>query len=152
MPMFRNLPHPIVLKIQNEPLGKPCATIYVQNLNEKIKIPDIKNSLFQLFSNSGEVHEVHAKKNIRHRGQAFVVTADEETAESMIKMYRGYNFYGKPLRLNFAQKDSDFIAKLKGTFDETIVKKRELRHGEEGKMRELKMRRKMINKILKLRV
>ena len=81
-----------------------------------------------MFSNYGEVHEVHAKKNIKLRGQAFVVAADEETAETMIKTLRGYMFYGKPLRLNFSQRDSDFISKLKGTFDEALVKKRELIH------------------------
>jgi U2 small nuclear ribonucleoprotein B'' len=70
-----------------------------------------------LFSNYGEVHEVHAKANI--------VTADEETAETMIKTLRGYMFYGKPLRLNFSRKESDFIAKLRGTFDDAVIKKRE---------------------------
>ena len=44
--MLPPLPHPLILKIQNEPLGTPTATVYVQNLNEKIKIADIKNSLF----------------------------------------------------------------------------------------------------------
>ena len=37
-------------KIRNEPMGKPNATVYVQNLNERIKIADIMNGLFQLFS------------------------------------------------------------------------------------------------------
>jgi predicted outer membrane protein len=69
----------------------------------------------------------------------------------MIKTLRGYMFYGKPLRLNFSQRDSDFIAKLKGTFDEALVKKRESIHQEEAKIREVKARRKIINKLLKLR-
>jgi len=55
-------------KIKNDPLMQPICTIYVQNINERIKIIDLKNSLFQLFSQYGEVHEVHAKKNIRQRG------------------------------------------------------------------------------------
>jgi len=62
-------------------MGKPNATVYVQNLNERVKIPDLKNSLFQLFSQSGEVHEVHAKRNIKLRGQAFIVARDETIAE-----------------------------------------------------------------------
>ena len=37
-------------KIRGEPMGKPNATVYVQNLNERVKIADLKNSLFQLFS------------------------------------------------------------------------------------------------------
>lgn len=145
------LPHPLILKIKNEPLGNRTATVYVQNLNEKIKIADIKNSLFQLFSNYGEVHEVHAKHNIKHKGQAYIVTADEETAEHMIKTLRGYMFYGKPLRLNFSRKESDFIAKLRGTFDEAVIKKREAVHVEDSRIREIKARRKIINKLLKLR-
>lgn len=33
-------------KARGEPMGKPNATVYVQNLNEKVKISDLKNSLF----------------------------------------------------------------------------------------------------------
>ena len=103
-------------------MGKPNSTVYVQNLNERVKIPDLKNSLFQLFSQFGEVHEVHAKRNIKLRGQAFVVAPDETIAENMIKELRGTMFYGKPLRLSFSKKDSDFIAKLKGSFDNSVLK------------------------------
>lgn len=84
-------------KIMEEPLNEANPTLYVQNLNERIKIPELKNSLFQLFSHYGEVVEVHCKKNIRMRGQAFVVYNDEESAESAIQALRGYVFYGKPI-------------------------------------------------------
>lgn len=47
-------------------------------------------------------------------------------------------FYGKPLRLNFAKKESDFIAKLRGTFDEAVIKKREVIHTEDNRVREIK--------------
>jgi hypothetical protein len=59
-----------IKRFKNEALSeKANATIYVQNLNEKVRIPDLKNSLFQLFSNIGvDVKEVHAKKNIKLRG------------------------------------------------------------------------------------
>ena len=118
---------------------------------EKIKPADIKNSLFQLFSGVGEVHEVHCKKNVRMRGQAFVVANNEEVAEQMIKELRGAMFYGKPLRLKFARNDSDFIAKLKGTFEPSVYSKRKVRHQEFERLRELKAKRKMINKVLMLR-
>ena len=69
-----------IKRFKNEALSeKANATIYVQNLNEKVRIPDLKNSLFQLFSNIGvDVKEVHAKKNIKLRGQAHIVCGDEE--------------------------------------------------------------------------
>ena len=60
------------------------STIYVQNLNEKVHLVELKNSLFQLFSNIGvDVLEVHAKKNIKMRGQAFVVCGSEEQAATL---------------------------------------------------------------------
>lgn len=77
-PVAANIPPPqmqmmnplqqLLDKIKHEPLLPPICTIYVQNINERIKIVDLKNSLFQLFSSYGEVHEVHAKRNIRQRG------------------------------------------------------------------------------------
>jgi U2 small nuclear ribonucleoprotein B'' len=80
-----------------EPLNKKNPTIYIQNLNERVKVSDLKNALYQLFSNYGEVVEIHAKRNIRMRGQAFVIFQDEESAEQAIQSLRGFNFFGKPL-------------------------------------------------------
>ena len=71
-------------RIREEPLNSPNPTIYVQNINERVKIPELKNSLYQLFSNYGEVIEAHAKRNVKMRGQASVVFGDEESAERAI--------------------------------------------------------------------
>ena len=138
-------------RIKSEPLLAPSHTVYCQNLNERIKLVDLKNSLFQLFSTYGEVHEVHAKSNVRQRGQAYVVMQSEKCAEQAIRTLRGYPFFGKPLRLNFSKKESDLISKIQGTFDEQILKVRAQRHMRDEKQRELKMQRKMINSFIKLR-
>ena len=100
----------------------------------------------------GEVHEVHAKRNIKLRGQAFLVAADENIAETMIKELRGAIFYGKPLRLSFAKKDSDFISKLKGSFDTSVQKRRKAVETENERLRDLKLKRKMIDKVMRLRM
>jgi U2 small nuclear ribonucleoprotein B'' len=95
--------------------------VYIQNLNEKVGMAELKDSLFQLFSNIGvDVKEVHAKKNIRMRGQAFVVCGDEDQAAFSIKQLQFTLFYGKPLRLSYAKKVSDVISKIRGTFDENL--------------------------------
>jgi U2 small nuclear ribonucleoprotein B'' len=120
-------------------------------LNERIKIVDLKNSLFQLFSTYGEVHEVHAKQNIRQRGQAYIVMKDPSLAEMAIKTLRAYPFFGKPLRLNFAKKDSDYITRLSGTFNESLLKKRIQKRDIDIKSKELKQKRKMIDRLIKLR-
>lgn len=95
---------------------------------------------------------MHAKRNIKLRGQAFVVAQDETIAETMIKELRGYMFFGKPLRLSFAKKDSDFVAKLKGSFDSSVLKKRKASEQEGERLRDLKLKRKMIDKVMRLRM
>ena len=97
------------------------------------------------------MHEVHAKKNIRHRGQAYVVMKSQTEAEQAIKTLRGYPFFGKPMRLNFSKKESDLIAKINGTFDEAVLKKRAARHEQDTRAREIKLKRKMIDRLIKLR-
>jgi len=80
-----------------------------------------------LFSDLGvDVREVHAKKNIKMRGQAFVVCGDEEQATQAINQLRNNMFFGKPLRLSYAKKVSDVIAKLKGQFDESVYPQRKV--------------------------
>ena len=138
-------------RIKNEELLPPIQTVYVQNLNEKINMVDLKNSLFQLFCTYGQVLEVHAKMNVRARGQAYVVMESTAAAEQAIKTLRGYPFFGKPMRLNYAKKDSDLITKLAGTFDQQVLLKRAQRHTHDLKVRELKQTRKLIDRVIKLR-
>ena len=117
-----------------------------------MKLPDLKNALYQLFSNYGEVVEVHAKANIRMRGQAFIIYQDEDSAESAIQALRGYVFFGKPMRLNYAKKQSDVTAKMRGTFEESEKAKREQRRVKEIKEKSIKAKKKLIDKLMKLRV
>ena len=79
------------------------------------------------------------------------MAADEETAETMIKDLRGHMFFGKPMRLNFAKKDSDFNAKMKGTFDAGVSKARAKANEDFVKIREQKAKRKIIDKVIQLR-
>ena len=124
---------------KNDGEERKNATVYVQNLNEKVHLVELKNSLFQLFSNIGvDVLEVHAKKNIKMRGQAFVVCASEDQAEVAIKQLRGHIFYGKHLRLSYSWKTSDVIAKMRGTFDESVKSKRLEEQKKSLKNKELK--------------
>jgi RNA recognition motif-containing protein len=76
---------------------------------------------------------------------------DPSIAEKAIKTLRGYPFFGKPLRLNFAKKEADYVTKLSGTFEEAVLKKRNMRRDIDVKARELKQKRKMIDRLIKLR-
>ena len=124
----------------------------MQNLNEKVPLAELKDYLYQLFSNLGiNVIEVHCKKNIRMRGQAFIVCGDEQQAELALSQLTNHLVYGKPLRLSFARKFSDVTAKMRGVFDESVKMEREDRSKESLQNKETKRRRKMIEKLLMLR-
>lgn len=72
-------------------------TLYIQNLNEKVKIPVLKASLKSLFKSYGEVVDVVAHANLRMRGQAFVSFESPEIAKKALKEVRGFPLYSKPM-------------------------------------------------------
>lgn len=72
-------------------------TLYIQNLNEKIKIPVMKASLRGLFKSYGEVLDVVAHANLRMRGQAFVSFESADVATKALKEVRGFPLYSKPM-------------------------------------------------------
>lgn len=53
--------------------------------------------------------------------------------------------------MNFSKKESDFVTKLQGTFDEQVLKQRSQRYQQDAKAREIKVKRKMIDRLIKLR-
>ena len=52
---------------------RPNHTIYVQNMNEKIKKEDLRRSVYALMSQFGQVLDIVALKTLKMRGQCFVV-------------------------------------------------------------------------------
>ncbi|KAL4068936.1 hypothetical protein V8B97DRAFT_2024590 [Scleroderma yunnanense] len=89
----------------------PCETLYIQNLNEKVKIDVLKASLKGLFKSYGEVLDVVAHSNLRMRGQAFVSFASPEVAAKALKEVRGFPLYSKPMQISFARTRSDAVVK-----------------------------------------
>ncbi|ESO12553.1 hypothetical protein HELRODRAFT_105398 [Helobdella robusta] len=98
--------------------AKPNHTIYVNNLNEKIKKDELKKSLFAIFSQFGEILDIIARKTLKTKGQAFVIFKDINSSTNALRSMQGFPFYDKPMRIQFSKKDSDIIAKMKGTFIE----------------------------------
>ncbi|KJA15958.1 hypothetical protein HYPSUDRAFT_47919 [Hypholoma sublateritium FD-334 SS-4] len=97
-----------------------CETLYIQNLNEKIKPEVMKASLRGLFKVYGEVLDVVAHSNLRMRGQAFVSFPSADIAKSAMKDVQRFPLYSKPMQISFARTRSDAVVKkLDGNrFDE----------------------------------
>ncbi|RVX20428.1 U1 small nuclear ribonucleoprotein A [Vitis vinifera] len=74
----------------------PNMTIYINNLNEKIKLEELKKSLFAVFSQFGKIMEVLAFKTLKHKGQAWVVFEEVSSATNALRQMQGFPFYDKP--------------------------------------------------------
>ncbi|KAK4559029.1 hypothetical protein RGQ29_008318 [Quercus rubra] len=108
----------------------PNVTIYINNLNEKIKLEELKKSLHAVFSQFGKILEVLAFKTLKHKGQAWVVFDEVSSATNALRQMQGFPFYDKPMRIQYAKTKSDVIAKADGTF---VPRERRKRHEEKGK-------------------
>ncbi|ONH93959.1 hypothetical protein PRUPE_8G262900 [Prunus persica] len=107
-------------------------TIYINNLNEKIKLDELKKSLLAVFSQFGKILDVLAFKTLKHKGQAWLVFEDVSSATKAIQQMQGFPFYDKPMRIQYAKTKSDVIAKADGTF---VPRERRKRHEDKGKKR-----------------
>ncbi|KAK6941014.1 RNA recognition motif domain [Dillenia turbinata] len=107
----------------------PNMTIYINNLNEKIKLEELKKSLLAVFSQFGKILEVLAFKTLKHKGQAWVVFEAVDSASNALRQMQGFPFYDKPMRIQYARTKSDIIAKADGTF---VPRERRKRHDDKG--------------------
>ncbi|XP_047310889.1 U2 small nuclear ribonucleoprotein B'' 2-like [Impatiens glandulifera] len=94
----------------------PNQTIYLKNINEKVKKEELKRSLYALFSQYGRILDVVALKTEKLRGQAWVVFSEVTSASNAVRQMQNFPFYDKPLRIQYAKTKSDCIAKEDGTF------------------------------------
>ncbi|KAJ9187797.1 hypothetical protein P3X46_003214 [Hevea brasiliensis] len=106
------------------------VTIYINNLNEKIKIDELKKSLHAVFSQFGKILEILAFKTLKHKGQAWVVFEDVKSATNAMRQMQSFPFYDKPMRIQYAKAKSDIIAKADGTF---VPREKRKKHEEKGK-------------------
>ncbi|KAF9904408.1 hypothetical protein BX616_001309 [Lobosporangium transversale] len=101
---------------ENTPASNP--SLYIKNLNEKIKLDVLKKSLKTIFGQYGEVLNIVAHSNIRMRGQAFVIFENEDAATKALSEVQSFPLYGKPMVIQFAKTKSDIHAKRDGNYEE----------------------------------
>ncbi|CAK9001262.1 unnamed protein product [Durusdinium trenchii] len=96
-------------------MTKTCSC-QVNNLNEKIKVPELKNCLLELFSSYGEVIDIVAAGSLTKKGQAFVVFRDISCATNALRALNGFVFLDKPMKINYCRTKSDIVAHEDGTW------------------------------------
>ncbi|CBI15863.3 hypothetical protein VitviT2T_008419 [Vitis vinifera] len=103
----------------------PNQSIYIKNLNEKVKKEELKRSLYCLFSQYGRILDVVALKTPKLRGQAWVVFSEVTAASNAVRQMQNFPFYDKPMRVQYAKTKSDCVAKADGTFVPREKKKKQ---------------------------
>ncbi|KAH7411333.1 hypothetical protein BKA64DRAFT_663223 [Cadophora sp. MPI-SDFR-AT-0126] len=115
----------------------PNATVYVRNLEERIKPGELIEALKELFSEYGEIIDVVAKTNLKAKGQAFVVFDNVESAQKCIEDVQGFDLFGKPMQLAFAKTRSDaFVKRTAGDEELESHKRRRLAEKDKKKAAE----------------
>lgn len=112
---------------------RPSHTIYINNLNEKVKKDELKKSLYAIFSQFGQILDIVALKTLKMRGQAFIIFKEIGSATNALRTMQGFPFYDKPMTINYSKTESDVIAKAKGTFKERQKKPKVAKAVEEKK-------------------
>lgn len=105
-----------------QPVGKwshlaPQNTIYVNNINEKLKRDELVQSLRHVFGQFGKILDIVCyTKILKAKGQAFIVFEKVESATKALQEMQNFMFYSKPIRVSYAKKKSDVISKKDGSF------------------------------------
>ncbi|KAI9901483.1 hypothetical protein N3K66_003300 [Trichothecium roseum] len=102
----------------------PISTVYVRNLEERVKIETLLDTLRIIFSEFGNVVDIVAKTNLKAKGQAFVVFDNSHNALQAVEGGNGFNIFGKPMQLALARSPSDTTIKLNCPDEELEAHKR----------------------------
>ena len=106
-------------------------SVYVQNLEERVKPETLVESLRAIFSEFGNVVDIVAKKNVKAKGQAFVVFDDPKSAQNAVEEIQGFELFEKPMRVAMARTRSDKTVEMNGNPEELEAHKRH-RQAEKG--------------------
>lgn len=103
----------------------PNQSIYIKNLNEKVKKEELKRSLYALLSQYGRILDIVALKTAKLRGQAWVVFSEVTAATNAVRQMQNFPFYDKPMRIQYAKSKSDCVAKADGSYVPRDKKKKQ---------------------------
>merc|ERR1719387_922850 len=97
-------------------------TLYVSNIEDKIKTKGIKKILYEVFSQFGKILDVLVIKKLSLRGQAWIIFADILSATNALQGMQAFPILGKPIRIQYAKTKSTLISKIDGTIDDETFK------------------------------
>jgi U2 small nuclear ribonucleoprotein B'' len=97
-------------------MNQPNATLYIKNIDWKIKKGLVKRALYALCARHGKVLEIIVLRKEGLRGQAFVIMEHVHAATAARQAEQGFSFFGKDLVIDYAHRKSDRIAQRDGDY------------------------------------
>ena len=98
----------------------PSQSLYVSNLNHKVKKEVVRRGLYALFGQFGRILDIVVSRAERLRGQAWVVFHDIGDATNALRRLQGFAFFDRALRVQFARGKSFAVGGTStGAWDET---------------------------------
>jgi U2 small nuclear ribonucleoprotein B'' len=108
-----------------KPLSHLFNGLYNSDHNHHFSLfADLRESMRCIFGQFGNIIDVVTRRTYKLRGQAWVVFEKEEDAADALKFMQGFPFFNKPIRIAYAKKKSDAVAKLDGSYVEAEVESR----------------------------
>lgn len=105
------LKKPKLLETNNEEkrdgLSSPKNTLYLRNLNDKIREHILRENLYLMFSVYGEVLKISITR--KQRGQAFVIFSTIDEANLAKISLDGEPLFGKILKIEFSKQNTFLI-------------------------------------------
>jgi U2 small nuclear ribonucleoprotein B'' len=95
---------------------EPNATLYIKNIDWKIKKGLLRRALYSLFTRHGKVLDIITLRKDGLRGQAFVIMENIHAATAALQAEQGLTFFNKDMVIEYAHTKSDVIAKRDGDY------------------------------------
>lgn len=96
-------------------VGHPHPTLYLQNLNERVRPEHVKQALQEWCQPFGQVVNIVAKKRLALRGQAWIQFDSTDSALRALDHLQGRRLFGKSIVARFARWKSDAVSQAEGT-------------------------------------
>ena len=106
-------------------VGAPSATLYLRNLNDKLRKVDLQKELYCLFTTYGRVLDVNVMPGPKMRGQAHVVFPNAQASTQAMRELQGFNFHGRDIKIEYGKSRSHIFNKLEGEYKTREEEKQE---------------------------
>lgn len=101
------------------------STLYINNIKDSVSKQKLLYVLKHLFGQHGSVAEVHVRKSLKMKGQAFVTYKDTASCERAILKLQGRPMFKKPMHISYAKTSSDAFLTLQGATEELQARRQE---------------------------